>query len=272
MSRDWFDPFGIRGSRLDPFVILTNALTGQGPAGQSAEFVSTTIARRIVGRTIQIDAGRKIVATIAAVDEARPPAPLAAVPTGAAEVPMWERVRLRLHSIRLGEWHVEQASLDARDIRLVGVGSQRIRVGSTDFVAAVRPEEVVRWAAAVSDDHRVRVHDGRLEVTDRRLERWLWVEVGVAAVDQTIVVRPIGVRALGRALPLPIRLRRRIERPAPWLPAAVTVERTEVGDDDAVVVHGAVAASEVPVDMARFLADLGAEGTMSVLRIVTGEW
>jgi hypothetical protein len=271
VSRDWFDPFGIRGSRLDPFVIFTNALTGQGPAGQSAEFLATTIARRVVGRTVQIDGTMTIVATIEAVDEARPPAPIAALPTGIAEVPMWERVRIRLQSIRLGDWHVEHAALDASDIRLVGVTSQSMKVGATEFVAKVRSEEVVRWAGAVSGDHRVRVHDGRLEVTDRRLERWLWIEVGVHAVDQTIVVTPRTVRALGRAVPLPLWLRRAIERPAEWLPAAVRVERSEVVEGD-VVVHGSLSTSVVPVDMARLLADLGAEGTMTALRIATGDW
>lgn len=271
MSRDWFDPFGIRGSRLDPVVVFTNALRGQGPAGQSAEFVSTAIARRIVGRTVRIDAGVEITATIEAVDEARPPAPLAAVPTGAVEVPMWERVRVRLHSISVGDRHVEHASLDAHDIRVVGVNGQAMRVASTGFSATVRFDEVVRWAREIEGDHRVRVHAGRLEVTDRRFRRWIWVEVGLAAHDQKVFVSPMSLRAFGRAIPLPGWLRRTIERPAPWLPSALRVERVDVGAND-VVVTGTMANSVVPVDLARVLADLGAERTMSVLRIVTGEW
>ena len=271
MSRDWFDPFGIRGSRLDPFVMFTNALTGRGPAGQSMEMLSTTIVRRIVGREIRIDAGVKVVATIEAVDEARPPAPLAALPTGAIEVPMWERVRIRLCDISLNDWLIEHASLDARDVRLVGASSRRMRIGQTDFVATVRAAEVVRWAAELESDHRLRVADGHLAVTDRRLERWLWLEVEVAARDQTIVVTPVALRASGRALPLPAWLRRPVERAAPWLPAAVRVESAEVGDG-VVVVRGVVSTSEVPVDMARLLSDLGTESTKSVLRIVTGDW
>lgn len=271
MTRDWFDPFGIRGSRLDPFVMFTNALKGQGPAGQSAEVISTTIAQRIVGRRVQIDAGMTIRATVDAVDEARPPAPLSAISTALTEVPMWERVRLRLRDIELGEWHVEDASLDATDIRLVGANSQSISVDRVEYRATIRPAEAVRWAAAVEGDHRLRVRDGRIEVTDRRLERWVWLEVDVAAHEQTIVVTPVAVRALSRALPLPGWLRRPVERGAPWLPQPVMVESVAVVDDS-VIVRGELSACVVPVDMARVLADLGAESTMTVLRIVTGGW
>lgn len=109
-------------------------------------------------------------------------------------------------------------------------------------------------------------------MTDRRLERWVWIEVGVGAAEQAIRVTPLAVRAFGRALPLPVWLQRTIERPAPWLPEAVRVDRSEVDDDGDVVVHGALSTTVVPVDMARLLADLGAEGTMTALRIVTGEW
>lgn len=271
MSRDWFDPFGIRGSRLDPFVIFTNALTGRGPAGQSAEFVSTTIARQIVGRRVQIDAGVTISATVAAVDEARPPAPLAALPSGAAEVPMWERVRLRLDTVTVGERTLDRATVDASDIRLVGATAQAVRVGTTVFSATIVADEVVRWAAEVEGDHRVRVHEGRLEVTDRRLQRWIWVEVDVEAHDQMIRVTPNALRILGRAVALPEWLRRSSTRPAPWLPPPVRVERLTVGADE-VVVHGAVSTSTVPVDVPRLLADLGADSTMTALRIVTGDW
>jgi hypothetical protein len=268
VSRDWFDPFGIRGSRLDPFVIFTNALKGQGPAGQSAEFVSTAIARRIVGRTVHVDAGMQITATIEAIDEARPPAPLAALPTGAAEVPMWERVRVRLHSISVGDRRIEHASVDAHDIRLVGVNAQAMRVAATGFSATIRSDEVERWAGEIEGDHRVRVHAGRLEVTDRRLQRWIWVEVDMVAREQRLFVSPMSLRAFGRSLPLPGWLRRTIERPAVWLPAALRVERVEVRHDE-VLVTGAVANSVVPVDVGRVLADLGSESTMSALRIVS---
>ena len=270
MSRDWFDPFGIRGSRLDPFLAVTDALKGQGIAGQSAGFLSTTIARRIVGRTVHVDAGVKITATIEAVDEARPPAPRAAIPTGTVEVPMWERVQVRLRAISVGEWRVERASIDARGICLVGVNAQGVRVAATEFSATVRSDEVVRWAGEVKGDHRVRVDSGRLEVTDRRLQRWIWVEVDLVAHEKKLFVSPMSLRAFGRAVPLPGWLRQTVQRPAVWLPAALRVERVEVGDD-IVVVMGAIENSVVPVDVPRVIADLGTDGTMSALRIVTGD-
>lgn len=271
MSRDWFDPFGIRGSRLDPFTLFTNALRGQGPAGQSAETISTALARRLVGRTVSVHAGVRIVATIAGVDEARPPAPLAAVSTGAVEVPMWERVRIRLHEVEVGEWRVAQAMLDVRDIRLVGAAARSIRIGGAEFTATVTPEEVIRWAEVVAGDRRIRLVGGALEVSDRRIERWAWVTVSVIARDQTIVVTPRRLRAFGRTLPLPSRLRREIVRPARWLPAAVRVDGIEPDGDgpglDSMLARGRVAAVTVPVDIAKLLIDLGTDSTKSVLRI-----
>lgn len=272
MTRDWFDPFGIRGSKLDPFVMFTNALKGQGPASQSAEFMATTIAKRIEGRKIQVDAGMKIVATVEGVDEARPPAPIAAIPTGAAEIPMWERVRVRVRDIEAGEWCIDRAALDVHDIRLVGTTAQAVRVRHVDFVATIVPEEVVRWAATIDGDHRLRVSEGRLEVSDRRLERWAWLEVTVVARDRTILVSPVAVWIFGRSLPLPQWLRRTVERDAPWLPFALRVESAEVGESGDIEARGTVAETEIPVDVAKLLTDLGTEGTMSVLRIVTGEW
>lgn len=272
MSRDWFDAFGIRGSRLDPVVVFTNALKGQGPAGQSVEFLSTSIARRIVGRTVHIDGELPITATIEAVDEARPPAPIAALPTGAVEVPMWERVRVRVAEVRVGPWRIEKAAIDARDIRLVGMGGRRIRVGGTVFEARLGVAEVEAWAAAVDGDHRVRVADDRLEVSDRRLSRWVWVEVDVGARDQTIVVTPMALRALGRRVGLPRWLQRAVERPGPWLPSALAVDTVEIEPRGHVIVRGTVGESTVPVDLAGVLTDLGTESTVTVLRIVTGEW
>jgi len=271
VSRDWFDPFGIRGSKLDPFVMFTNALRGQGPAGQSAEIIATTIAKRIEGRTVQVDAGLKITATVHAVDEARPPAPLASLPTGSVEIPMWERVRVRLRDIELGEWRIDRVSLDARDLRLIGATSQSVRVGGVDFVATIRPEEVIQWAAAVDGEHRVRVSEGRIEVSDRRLERWAWLEVAVVARDRTILVSPVALRVFDRPLPLLRWLRRTIERDAPWLPFALRVESVSVTESGEVNAVGTVSKSQVPVDVAKLLSDLGTESTKSVLRIVAGE-
>ena len=270
MSNDWFDPFGVRGSRLDPFTVFGNVLKGQGATGQSAELLSRTIVRRIVGRTVHVEAGTGITATIAAVDEARPPAPLAALPTGSAEVPLWERVRIRLVSIGVGDRRVAHATLDVHDIRLVGMTGREVRVGSTAFVASIGHDEVVRWAAEAGGDRRVRAHAGRLEVTDRRLRRWVWVEVDVGARDRTLFVSPVALRAFGHVLTLPRWLRRTVSRPAGWLPASLRVERVEVGARE-VEVTGSVGDVVVPVDLARLLTDLGTESTRSVLRIVTGD-
>lgn len=272
MSRDWFDPFGIRGTRLDPFVVFTNALKGQGQVGQSAELLSTAIVRRVVGRTVHIDGEPPITATIEAVDEARPPAPIAAVPTGVVEVPMWERVRLRLTDVRVGPWGVDHVAIDVRDIRLVGVGGRAMRVGGTEFAARLGATEVEGWAAAVDGDHRVRVGDRRIEVSDRRLARWAWVEVDVVAHDQSVIVTPRAVRALGRRIGLPAWLRRTVERPAPWLPSTLAVHEVEAAPDSQAVVRGSVGTSVIPVDPGKVLTDLGTESTVSVLRIVAGDW
>jgi hypothetical protein len=251
--------------------MFMDMMKGEGIAAQSAEKMATTFARRLEGRSIHIAGEIDIHATVDAVDEVRPPAPLAAIPTGVPEVPMWTRVRGRLREVSVGGWHVDSVSVVASDLVLVGTAADRLRVGEVGFVATIAAPEVVRWAEAIDGDHCVRVADGRIEVSDRRVARWIWLEVAVTVENRVISIEPVQLRALGRPIPMPRRFRRIVTRPATWIPGNVTVESAAVVSERVEVV-GAVGETLVPVDVTKVLTDLGAEGTMSVLRIVTGDW
>ena len=270
MSPDWFDPLGLRGSRLDPFTLFGNALRGEGLAQQSAEALAKTMAQRLVGRRVEIDRAPPIAATVDRVDEVTPATALAALPTRIGEVPMWRLVRGRLRDVSVGSRRLDAIELTVVGVRIVGASAQRLRLGRVDFNATVSPDEVTRWAADVDGNHVVRVHEGRLEATHRRMERWAWVEVRVTAAAQTVVVTPIAVRLLGRSLPLPRRLGRPVLRPAPWLPAELVVDEVRV-TDVVVGVRGGLDDVLVPVDVTRVLEDLGSERGRSALRIVMGD-
>jgi len=271
VSPDWFDPLGLRGSKLDPFTMFRDALRGEGLAHQSAERMATNIAQRLVGRKIRVEGDLEISATVDAVEEVRPPTAVDVFPTGVAEAPMWSRVRGRLRDVTVGDWQATEVALTADDLVLVGATADRLRVGHVDFVATVESAEVERWAAEIDGDHRLRISENRIEVTDRRLERWVWLEVSVSAADRTITVEPRQLRLFGRPIPMVSWLKRAITRPAPWMPANVSIESVSVEGDQAILA-GSVGTTLVPVDVAKVLTDLGTEGTMSVLRIVTGDW
>jgi hypothetical protein len=251
--------------------MFADALKGEGIPQQSAEMMATAIARRLVGRRVEIDRNPPISATVERIDEVTPATGLAAISTSRGEVPMWQRVRGRIIHASVGERTLEAVDLTVTSVRMVGAASQRLRVGRVEFDATVAVAEMERWATEFDGNHVVRVHEGRIEATDRRIARWAWVEVTVAAAEQTIVVTPVALRILGRDVPLLSRLRRPVERPVPWLPAELVVDEVHV-IDEAIGVRGGLDDVLVPVDVSRFLTEVGSEGTRSVLKIVTGDW
>jgi DUF2993 family protein len=270
VSPDWFDPLGLRGSRLDPFAMFAAALRGEGLAQQSAEVMATTIIRRMVGRRVEINCDPPISATVDRIDEAVPATALAAMPTLGGEVPMWKLVRGRIRDVRVGGRALSSVDLTATGVWLLGATAQRLRVDHLDFNATVSPDEMERWAGDIDGGHLVRLREGRLEVSDRRVARWAWLEVSVTAAEQTVVVTPIALRILGRNVPMLGRLRRPVERDAPWLPAELIVNDVRV-TDQVVGVRGELAEVAVSVDVPRLFTELGAQGSKSVLRIVVGD-
>jgi hypothetical protein len=270
VSPDWFDPLGLRGSRLDPFTMFADALKGEGLAQQSAEVMATTITRRLVGRRVEIKGDPPISATVDRIHEAVPATALAAMPTISGEVPMWKRVRGRIRDVSIGGRTLSSVDLTVSGVSLLGPTAQGLRVEHLEFNATVTPEEIERWAADIDGTRVVRSSEGRLEVSDRRVARWAWLEVSVTAADRTIVVTPITLRILGRPVPILGRFRRPVERDAQWLPAELVVDEVRV-TDQVVGVSGELGQVSISVDVARLFAELGSQGTRSVLRIVVGD-
>ncbi len=270
MSPVWFDPLGLRGSKLDPFTMFADALRGEGLAQQSVDAMAATVVRRLVGRRIEIDRDPPVSATVDRIHEATPATARAAIPTTFGEVPMWQRLRARIRDVSIGDKTLRSVEMTVTGVRLIGATSQRLGVEHVEFNATIAPEEAERWAAEIEGSHVVRVRDGRLEATDRRVARWAWLEVAVTAADRVVVVTPVALRILGRAVPMPSRLRRPLARPVPWLPGDLVIREVRV-TGPAIGVRGELGDVRVPVDVARVMTELGALGTKSVLRIVLGD-
>ena len=267
---DWLDPLGLRGSRLDPFKMFTDALKGEGLAQQSAERIATGVAQGLVGRRVEVDHDPPVSFTVDAVHELAPATALAAVPSTDGVIPMWQRFRARLSDVAVGDARIESVEIDAVGLRLVGTGARRMQIGRVDAVGIVTAEKLGGWLEQLDLPYVVRLADGRLEVADRRFQRWVGVSIDITAAAQEVTVQTGEVRLLGRRFLPPSWLRRTERRPAPWLPIGAEIVRLEATDDDRLEFVAAIEEVEVPVDISKLLVDLGAGGTRSVLRIVTG--
>lgn len=268
---EWFDPFGLRGSRVDPFAVLSDALRGEGVAGRSVEAVATAVTRRLVGRTLRLESSPPIRATVAHVVEARPASALDALGTAVTEVPIWARLGVVLRDVRIGAHRLAQVDLDAVDLRVVGVAARAVSVGPTIARAEVEIDELGRWAESLGGERPMSVIDGHLVVSDPRLWGRVGVTVEVSVVDRQLIVEARALVVCGRRFPLPRSLRRTLRRDVPAVPRALTVDRVAGHPDDPtrVIVHGSIAPATVDLDLARLLADLGSERALVALRSST---
>ena len=257
MSRDWFDPFGIRGSRLDPFA-------------QSARQAAKTFAQALSGHQVRVEREPAVVMTVEEVHElelADAFDAFGAVPAlGVPEVPLWRRFRARLAPVRIGDRELDRVEVEMVDIRMVGPVGPRLRVARVEASARLTREQLGAWVAELDVPWRLGLVEGRLEVTAARVARWVGVELRARASAGTLILEPGGVRVLGRRFALPGFLRRAVVRPAPWLPEHVEIHGIEVVGDE-LEVRGATTALEWPVDMATVLTELTATSTKTVLRI-----
>ncbi len=259
MENRWFDPFGLRGSRLDPFA-------------QSAQRVATALAQALVGRPVRLERTPPVETTVDAVHELTPADPLDAVPgLGAASIPLWRRFRARLGSVRIGDRILDGAEIDVTDVRVVGPVNPRLRVARIEATARLTRDQLGGWLAELDVPWHVGLVDGRLEVTAARAARWVGVELRARAGAGTVTFETGAVRLLGRRFTPPGFLRRTVTRPAPWLPARFEVDTIEVVDDG-VEVRGTATDLDWPIDAAEVLAELTATSPRSVLRVVSAEW
>lgn len=271
MSREWFDPFGIRGSKLDPMTHLANALAGRGLAATSAARMSTTVARQLEGRRLEIASDPPIAATVSRLDEVRPPAGVGAVPTSVTELPMFAAISGQVRNVRIGDLRFDVIQIDARDLR-VGATGDRLRLGGADYEARVGTDDVLAQLGALLDDPPlVRFDNGRIEGSEGVLARWFWMEVRVRAADKRVTIEPVAVRFLGRPIPVPRQLMRTVHEDLPALPAPLTVDDAQVAGDE-LVVRGTVREVVIPVNVARLMTDLGTQTTRSALKVMIGEW
>jgi hypothetical protein len=268
MAPEWFDPLGIRGSRLDPLTLFADAVRGEGLARQSVERLTGTLAQSLVERRVEIETTPPVHATVERVVHISPVTAMAAMPTVAGEVPLWRRVCGGLRDVRIGSRTLERVELDIADLRLGALG-RRLRITAVEFHALASDTEVQQWVRALAGDRPVRLDQGRLEISDRRVVRWAWLEVEASASAGTIVVTPVALRVVGRVVSLPGRLRRPSRIVAPWLPDELVVDAVMVAGN-AVTITGRLRQLDLEVDLVSVLVELATGGTRSVLRVVAG--
>lgn len=267
MSPDWWDPLGLRGRRLDPFTLFSDALRGEGIAQQATERLATGMARQLVGRRLAVESEPPIGAHIMQVDEVTPAIALAAMPSASGAVPVWRRVRGVVHDVTYGPHRFSEIGLSASSIVLRGPARSLLAIEQVDFVARVDAAQVQTWVAQLGGDQQVRLDRGRVEVSDRRVSKWGWIEVDLALVDGVVSIEPRQLDVRGRRLGLPARAKRPIRRDIEGLPDGLTVARV-IAVDGVLEVTGSLTDLVLPVDVARLLSDLGSEGTRSALRVM----
>ena len=227
------------------------------------------MAQSLVGRRVEVDQDPPLSATVDAVQELTPATDLVAMAMPDGRIPMWSRFRLTLVDVSLGGGEVAGIDLDAVDLSLTAAVGGRLRVARVDAVGRLTQPQLDGWVDQLALPYVVRLRDGRLEVSDRRIERWLAVAISVTAADQQVRVETGMIRLFGRWYRAPEVLRRIVERSVAWLPRGARISEVVVEGEELHVV-AAMEGAQLPVDVARIITDLGTGSRRSVLRIVTG--
>ncbi|MEM7140850.1 MAG: hypothetical protein AAF548_07420 [Actinomycetota bacterium] len=268
MSRSWLDPFGIRGSKLDPFAFLSDTLAGRGAAADSAGRVATTLARQLVGERVEVGSSPRVAATVERIEDVRPAVAGAAIPGLDGQMPLWSSLAGRLTDVEIDRLGIDRVDVSVENVRVAATGD-RVHVGSTEFTARVSAARAREQAAALEQPIVLRFDNGVVEMTEPRLERWFWVEMRIGVEAQKATGEIVGLRFRSFSLPVPRRLRKPRTDHVAALPEALCISEVRV-EGDAVVAEGTFEAVDLPIDMTALMADLASGTTRSMLRIAFG--
>lgn len=246
MANDWFDPFGMRR--------ITDA-------------VSTTAARSLVGRPIEVDA-RGWSAVIAAVNEAAPSSSMGAMLSG--QLGLWRRLDVELGDVVLGDNTLDRVWVVADEVRAIEALPQRIGARSMTVEAVAGRDATAAWISSLTPaDAQVRIVGDELLARLPGLGRFGDVILDPWWDERTVGVSVERAKVAGRVVGVPERFRRRMGWELEWLPDGTTVDEVVIVDGG-VTVRGSIERYSIEVDVARLMADLASRQTGAAIDVLLG--
>ncbi|MEO0492813.1 MAG: hypothetical protein AAF081_05295 [Actinomycetota bacterium] len=247
MASDWFDPFGMRR--------ITDA-------------VSTSAARSLVGRRVEVDA-LSMTGVVSQVREAAPASSMNAMLSG--QLGLWRRLDVEFADVRYRANGFDRVRVDADEIRAIEALPQRIGARSMDIEVAAGAEATRGWIETlVPVEADVRVAGGEMLARLPGLGRFGDVILDPWWHGRRVGVRVERARVGSRRVAIPQRLQRRFEWELEWLPDGTTIHEIAVTDDDGVMIRGRIDRYSVELDVARLLADLTTRQTGQVIDVLLG--
>lgn len=247
MANDWFDPFGVR---------------------RIADAMSTTAARSLVGRPVQVDS-QGLAGVVSAVHEAAPSTNVGAMLSG--QIGLWRRLDVELGDVTIRGDRLDRVRVRADDVRAIDARPQRVGARVLDVEAYAGAEATRGWIETLAPvDVDVRVAGGELLARLPGLGSF-----GEAILDPWCEGRTVGVnveraRLRSREVAIPQRFRKRFAWELDWLPPATTIHEVVITDDDGVVVRGTIDRYAIEVDVPKLMADLTSRQAGAAIDVLLG--
>ena len=186
-------------------------------------------------------------------------------------MPIWRRVVLGVHSIRVGDLAAERADVTAVDVRFVDQGSQRLTVAGLSVRVLLTEGQFADLVGYFELPAEVEAAGTRLVVRPSWAGGWAEVAVTPTVARGSLHLRPESVRLMRWSFPAPSRLPMTLDFPLRAVPDEVTVSGVRSGDGtvEATVEMTGV---ELPLDLRQLITDLGTEGARVAVRLLSGEF
>ncbi len=264
---DWFDPLGLRGSKLDPFALMGEAARLMGPPSQSFAWMVTTVAKRLEGRRFEIRRDPVIAGRVAMIHEVVPATSIP-LPGLSSSIALWDRARLTVDDLTIGAGRVDKIEVSAEDVRVTDATAQRVSVRTVGLVVTLTSGQVAQWLGEMDVDAEFDFETETFAVRPAILGRWLSVVVEPTLVGRRAVMRPTGVKLARWLVPVPSLLARSRSHELDQLPPGVELVGMSTIDADRVEVRMTARDLDLAVDLPRLITDVGVEGTRSVVRVL----
>ncbi len=264
---DWFDPLGIRGSILDPLAALNEAAKVVAPVTQPFAWMMTAAARRLHGRRVRIESTPQIKARVARIDEISP-ATAISVPGLSDSIALWRRAVFSVDQVWIERNPIDRVDVVASDIRVRDSSARQVLISGVKLVATLTAESVASWMNSLGIDGVPDFDSGNIEIHPVSRLRWLRVAAEPSILPRGAEVRALSVAVGPLSLPIPKWLLRTRTVSFPHLPEELALTGLSMSDGQVMKVMLEGKGIDIPVDMPRLMAEIGVEGTMSVVDIL----
>jgi len=266
-SWNWMDPLGVRGSRLDPAVLMRDIGRAVRRGVPLVDFFGPVL-RSMHGRSFEVAVRPPVRFVLERVVDTVP-ANEVVVGTRGAAVPIWRSVELDVTDIEVGPFGADRARVTATDVRYVDEGKPHLRVGSCSARVRLSAPQFALLVAELAPSADIDAVGTRLVVRPQWGRGRVAVDVTASMRHGTLHLRPDAVQAGSVSRRASERLPLTCDFPLPGVPDDLTVTDVEAFDDtvEATVSFGAV---EIPVDLAAVLTQAGGDGARVLIRTVSG--